>query len=61
MTKKEFNFDVSAYPSLPAMKGLFITATDTEVAGLFRRLTGEAKRTRLTVASRHDLETLGAG
>ena len=36
-------------------------AMDAEVAGLFRRLTGEAKRARSTVASRHDLETLGAG
>ncbi len=31
MTKKEFNFDVSAYPELPRLKGLFVTATDTEV------------------------------
>ena len=36
-------------------------AADAEVAGLFRRLIGEAKRTRSTVGSRHDLETLGSG
>ena len=26
-----FDFDVSAFPSLPKARGLFVTATDTEV------------------------------
>ncbi|MBI5722836.1 MAG: dethiobiotin synthase [Planctomycetes bacterium] len=29
--KASFDFDISGYPPLPALKGLFITGTDTEV------------------------------
>ena len=31
MNDKRFDFDISRYPQLPAMRGLFVTGTDTEV------------------------------
>jgi rubrerythrin len=45
--------------SIEVLSFLEAHATDAGVSGLLRRLADEARRTRVMVASRHDLETLG--